>query len=136
MHGKSGEGVASPRPAVACLLSLSAGLYLRCDGDLRRIRQEQHPQRSGRDAGRMLCHDAGNLPIDDEVTFEITEWPKMDKPQSTYATLRQDIDDQGNVIPNKYVLHANAKNNLGKIILTAQYKGTTYTKTVEIVPLW
>jgi len=38
-----------------------------------------------------------------------------------YATLRQDIDKDNNLIPNQYVLHANARNNLGNIILAATY---------------
>ena len=60
----------------------------------------------------------------------------MKKPKASYATLRQDIDIYGNVVPNKYILHANAKNNLGNIVLVARYKGVEYTKTVEIIPLW
>ena len=34
------------------------------------------------------------------------------------------------------VLHANAKNNIGEVILRAEYNGNTYTKTIKIVPLW
>ena len=37
---------------------------------------------------------------------------------------------------NKCIIHANAKNKLGEIILSAQYNGETYTKTIKIVPLW
>lgn len=37
---------------------------------------------------------------------------------------------------NKCVLHANAKNKLGEIILSAKYNGITYTKTIKIIPLW
>jgi hypothetical protein len=35
--------------------------------------------------------------------------------------LRQDIDNNNNLIPNQYILHANARNNLGKIVLEATY---------------
>ena len=37
---------------------------------------------------------------------------------------------------NKCIIHANAKNKLGDIILNAEYHGTVYTKTIKIVPLW
>ena len=51
------------------------------------------------------------------------------KPPSDYATLRKEQD-------NKYILHANAKNKLGSIVLVATYEGKEYTKTVQIIPLW
>ena len=38
--------------------------------------------------------------------------------------------------PNECIIHANAKNKLGDIILNATYNGTTYTKTIKIIPLW
>ena len=34
------------------------------------------------------------------------------------------------------VLHANAKNEIGEITLSATYGGKTYTKTIKVVPLW
>ena len=34
------------------------------------------------------------------------------------------------------VIQANAKNNLGKIILSASYKDKIYTKDIKIIPLW
>lgn len=34
------------------------------------------------------------------------------------------------------VVRANANNNLGKVILKAEYNGITYTKDIKIVPLW
>ena len=40
------------------------------------------------------------------------------------------------IINNKCVIHANAKNKLGEIILNAEYNGAVYTKTIKIVPLW
>ena len=61
----------------------------------------------------------------------------MDKKKSIdYATLRQDVDDKNKAIPNQYILHANARNNLGNVVLVATYNGVEYTKTVEIIPLW
>ena len=35
-----------------------------------------------------------------------------------------------------YVLHANNKNKLGKLTLSANYNNKTYEKTIEIIPLW
>ena len=76
--------------------------------------------------------------IDQEhpLTFSIKNDPDAKKPPSDYGTLRQDVDDNNQVIPNRYILHANAKNKLGTIVLVATYNGVEYTKSVEIVPLW
>ena len=65
-----------------------------------------------------------NIPMDinSKVTFVIKSWPNMDKKQcSDYVILRQDMDDNNNPIPNQYILHANAHNNLGNIVLEATY---------------
>ena len=45
-----------------------------------------------------------------------------------YGTLAQDNDT--------YILHANNKNVLGKLVLVAIYNNKEYTKTVEVIPLW
>lgn len=37
---------------------------------------------------------------------------------------------------NKCIIHANAKNKLGEVVLQAEYLGRTYTKTIRIIPLW
>ena len=37
---------------------------------------------------------------------------------------------------NKCVIHANANNKLGKIVLTAEYNGYSFTKEISIIPLW
>ena len=37
---------------------------------------------------------------------------------------------------NQCSVRANAKNKLGKIILSAVYNDITYTKEISIVPLW
>lgn len=73
---------------------------------------------------------------DSQVTISIQADPGAKKPPSDYATLRQSLNDQGEVVPNSYILHANAKNKLGKVVLVASYNGVEYTKTVEIIPLW
>ena len=89
-----------------------------------------------------------NLPMaeNSKVDFVIQSWPDMDKKKSKeYITLRQDVDNNGQPISNSYILHANARNNLGSIVLAATYtvmnndeivSQQVYTKTVEIIPLW
>ena len=52
---------------------------------------------------------------------------------SKYASIKSDKDQDNNTI---YVLHANNKNKLGKLVLTTTYENKEYTKTVEIIPLW
>lgn len=37
---------------------------------------------------------------------------------------------------NKCIVKGNANNKLGKVVLTATYKGVEYTKTIQISPLW
>ena len=63
----------------------------------------------------------GTSDIIDQVNFSI---------DSALATIQE-------VVNNKYaVVHANNKNKLGTITLTAEYQGNTYIKTIKIVPLW
>ena len=76
----------------------------------------------------------GNFPITStDVVIVIQEDPAAKKKPSDYATIKQDVDKEGNRI---FVLHANAQNKLGKLVLVATYNNVEYTKTVEIVPLW
>ena len=70
------------------------------------------------------------------VTIKIQEDPTAKKKPSDYATLRPKLNDNGQIIPNAYILHANAQNKLGKLVLVASYNDVEYTKTVEIIPLW
>ena len=82
-------------------------------------------------------HLASDSYIDNTgVTIEIQEDLEAKKKPLDYATLKQKIDDQNNPIPNSYILHANAQNNIGKLILVATYNNVEYTKVVEIIPLW
>ena len=64
--------------------------------------------------------------------MEISEIPNAKKKISDYATIRSEMKDNQKV----FILHANAKNNLGTIVLKATYDNVEYTKTVEIIPLW
>ncbi len=63
----------------------------------------------------------GTSDIINQVNFSI---------DSTLATIQE-------VVNNKYVvIHANNKNKLGTVTLTAEYQGNIYTKVIKIVPLW
>lgn len=84
---------------------------------------------------KLVC-DNGAI-NDANVTMQVKEIPDPKKQIKDYCTFKQDIDDTQNELkPNQYILHANAKNNLGSIVLSAMYEGKEYTKTVEIIPLW
>ena len=48
-----------------------------------------------------------------------------------------DKDSIRQAADNKFILHANAKNKLGQLVLVASYDGVECaTKTVDIIPLW
>ena len=79
----------------------------------------------------------GNIPIDEAtVSMAIQLDTSAKRPPSDYGVLTQKLDDNNQLVPNQYILHANAKNKLGTLVLVATYNGIQYTKTVEIVPLW
>ena len=76
-----------------------------------------------------------NSVIDDEavvITIQPDETAKQNMP-SEYATIKSERDQNNKLV---YVLHANNKNKLGKIVLVANYQNQQYTKTVNIIPLW
>ena len=68
-----------------------------------------------------------------EVAFSIANKTEEKIP---LATLAPAYDKNNNELVYARVLHANAKNKLGEVILSAVYGGQTYTKTVKIIPLW
>ena len=96
----------------------------------------------GPDQLRLDRYDTYSLVSDDgyinasEVEIKIQPDFKAKKPPSDYATLVPALDDNGEVISNKYILQANAKNKLGSVVLVATYQSKEYTKTVDIIPLW
>ena len=73
---------------------------------------------------------------DSLVTMNIQVDSGAKNSPSDYATLQQVLDENNVPIMNEYLLHANAKNKLGTLVLVATYNNVEYTKTVEIVPLW
>ena len=68
-----------------------------------------------------------------EVAFSIANKTEEKIP---LATLAPAYDKNNNELTYARVLHANAKNKLGEVILSAVYGGQIYTKTVKIIPLW
>lgn len=80
-----------------------------------------------------LVNEEGDTPVIGEVSFSIEN--KTDE-KLPLATIAPAYDRENNQLLYANVLHANAKNKLGEVILTAEYNGQTYTKTVKIIPLW
>ena len=86
----------------------------------------------------MLVNEDTDTPVVNAVEFSIENVLSEDKNDDgkPLATIMPAYDENNNIIPYAYVVHANARNKLGKVILTATYGGQTYTKTIKIVPLW
>ena len=80
-----------------------------------------------------LTSETTGDPVVGEVTFSIANKTEEKIP---LATLAPAYDKNNNELTYARVLHANAKNKLGEVILSAVYGGQTYTKTVKIIPLW
>ena len=78
-------------------------------------------------------NEEDDTPVIGEVSFSIEN--KTDE-KLPLATIASAYDRENNQLLYANVLHANAKNKLGEVILTAEYNGQTYTKTVKIIPLW
>ena len=75
-----------------------------------------------------LIDEATGYSVQNAVSFSIDD----DK----LASVTSAYDSSNNRIIQACVVHANAKNKLGKVILTAEYNNTVYTKTIKIIPLW
>lgn len=80
-----------------------------------------------------LVNEEDDTPVVGEVSFNVEN--KTDE-KLPLATIAPAYDRENNQLLYANVLHANAKNKLGEVILTAEYNGQTYTKTVKIIPLW
>ena len=80
----------------------------------------------------LVNEDTGN-PVLESVEFNVENKTEEKIPLATIAPA---YDNDNNELLYANVLHANAKNKLGEVILSATYNGETYTKTIKIVPLW
>ena len=80
-----------------------------------------------------------------DETVEFTVENKTTE-NTALGTLVDVYDSNNQLVPCAKVLHANAQNKIGEVILTANHKRVideqhfeilnTYTKTVKIIPLW
>lgn len=80
-----------------------------------------------------LVNEDTNNPVTNAVEFTVENKTEN---KILLATIAPAYNKDNSIIPYAQVLHANAKNILGEVILTAEYSGKTYTKTIKIVPLW
>ena len=80
----------------------------------------------------LINENTGN-PVLGEVSFSIAN--KTEK-KIDLATIAPAYDTENNIISYAQVVHANAKNEIGEVTLSAVYGQKTYTKTIKVVPLW
>ena len=80
-----------------------------------------------------LINEDTNEPVVGEVEFSV-ENKTEEKIELTTLGIAYDTND--NPILQACVLHANAKNKLGEVTLSATYNDKTYTKTIKVIPLW
>ena len=88
-------------------------------------------------------HELMPLQVDEKIEFKIENITESNIP---LATLTPVYDSNNELVPCAQVLHANAKNKLGEVMLTAEHRRIiddehfevikAYTKTVKIIPLW
>lgn len=71
--------------------------------------------------------------IKGDIKFTLTNITAEDKP---LGELKEAYDNETNKITYATTIHANNSNKLGEMLLTAEYNGKTYTKTIKIIPLW
>lgn len=80
-----------------------------------------------------LFNEDTDAEVENAVVFTVVN--KTDE-KIPLVTLGDAYDKYNNKIPQACVLHANAKNKLGEVTLSAEYNGQIYTKTIKVVPLW
>ena len=72
--------------------------------------------------------------LDRKAEYKLQSTQELDG-TVTY-TINNDLAEIVSVENNVCTLHANAKNNLGGLVLTATYNNVEYVKTINIVPIW
>lgn len=85
---------------------------------------------------QFIAYIKGNdsIKLDRMATYELVSSDELDRVSfsvdtDTLVTIQR-------VEGSKCVIHANGKNKLGSFVLTAEYGGKIYTKTIKVVPLW
>lgn len=78
-----------------------------------------------------------------EIVTNVSPIPKINlvietSPAPGKDQIKAALDDNNEIIQNKFILHANAVNKIGPIKLAAQLQDGTVvaTKTVQVIPLW
>ena len=74
------------------------------------------------------------LRLDREATYTLIGTDTLTS--DVTFVLDNDLAQIKSTANNNCIIHANDKNNLGSIILTATYGGVDYIKTIQIIPLW
>ena len=77
---------------------------------------------------------ADTIKLDRDSIYELKGTSDISE-EVTY-TLNSELATITSVNNNRCTIHANDKNVLGEITLTAVYNNETYTKTINIIPLW
>ena len=98
-------------------------IYIKGDDEIKLDRDKRYD---------LIDQNTGN-PVSGNVVFSIEN--KTDE-KIPLATIYPVYSENKQIINYAQVIHANARNKLGEVILSAEYNGTVYTKTIKIVPLW
>ena len=77
---------------------------------------------------------ADTIRLDRYSTYKLIGVGEIDT--NVVFTLEGDYAEIHKTGPNECVIHANNKNRLGMITLTAAYKNMNYTKQIKVIPLW
>lgn len=85
---------------------------------------------------QFIAYIKGNdsIKLDRMATYELVSSDELDGVSFSVDTDK--LATIQRVEGSKCVIHANGKNKLGSFVLTAEYDGKIYTKTIKIVPLW
>ena len=78
---------------------------------------------------------ADQLRLDRQTTYSLVGATEIDG-EVTFSLVDTELAEILSSHNNLCVLHANAKNKLGEVVLQAEHLGRTYTKTIRIIPLW
>lgn len=85
----------------------------------------------------LMCETTGSI-VPDGITFTLDAGNGKYPLASISEVTTKEIEDEDHSMHVAQVctLHANTKNEIGEVVLSAEYSGKTYMKTVKIVPLW
>lgn len=102
------------------------------------VKEYQIVIKASTDEESLYIYGPDKLRLDRYGNYSLVNEGAEDTALSDVSISISDGVDLASIVPsgNIYVLHANNKNKLGKLTLTATYNNKVYTKTVEIIPLW